>query len=142
MLAKEFWLRAFAFCELSIPLALIAFTIAIPTLFRSVKPANEATAVANLREVIEAEADYLASTGHYGTAMQLVESGLLDSRFLGSTSGYDFSIVVDSGSYGATATPVSDNTGRYEYYSTPEGFARFSLNTSKAPPGQAGNPVY
>jgi hypothetical protein len=123
-------------------LAVILATISIPTVIRPRQPSNEANAVAILRKVNTAEATYLASTGRYGSMTQLVESGLLDSSLLRTNSGYVFSVTVESNDYRATATPESDHTGRYEYYSRPDGVVHFSLNTAKAPPGQAGAPVF
>ena len=127
---------------LGMALAVIIATITIPTVFRSKKPSNEAAAVAFLRKVNTAEATFVASMGRYGTIMQLVESGLLDSSLLRANSGYVFSVTVESNDYWATATPESDNTGRYEYFSLQDGVVHFSVNTGKAPPGQAGNPVF
>jgi hypothetical protein len=123
-------------------LAVIVATIAIPTVFRPKQPSNEADAVAFLRKVNTAEATYRASSGHYGTMTMLVESGLVDSGALRANSGYVFSVNVESDGYLATATPQSEDTGRYEYYSRQDGVVHYSHDFAKAPPAQAGNPVF
>jgi hypothetical protein len=147
--SQKFWPRAFAvlghnlagWSVVYVPLILIA-TLAIPTVLRSPKPANEAAAVAYLRKVNTAQATYVASSGQYGTIAQLVTAGLLDPSLLQPNSGYVFSITVEPGKYLATAIPVSDETGRYEYFSAADGVVHFSPNAGKAPAGQAGNPVF
>jgi hypothetical protein len=125
-----------------ISLAIIATTIAVPTVLRSPKPANEAAALEKLHRVNTAEVTYIQSVGQYGSLAQLVETGLLDRSFLQSDKGYVLSITVGSGDYRVMATPVSDATGRYEYYSASDDIIRFSSNEIKAPLGQAGTPVF
>src|SRR5262245_37780480 len=125
-----------------ISIAIIATTVAIPTVLRSPKPANEAAALEKLRRVNTAEITYVQSVGQYGSLAQLVQTGLLDSLFLQSDRGYVLSITVGSGDYRVTATPVSDDSGRYEYYSAADDIIRFSSNQIKAPLGQAGTPVF
>jgi len=129
-------------CLFCLSLAVIAATIAIPTVFRSPKPANEAAALEKLGRVNTAEVTYAQSTGGYGSLAQLVETQLLDSSFLRPDRGYVLSISVEPADYKAAAMPVSDDTGRYEYFSSSDDIIRFSLNETKAPPGQAGNPVF
>jgi prepilin-type N-terminal cleavage/methylation domain-containing protein len=137
--------RGFSLLELLIVVAIILIiaTIAIPSLLRSRQAANESAAVANLRTVNTAEVTYLSSSGgKYGTLALLVGAGLLDTRFNTVVSGYNFMITTATGDdYTAEADPASANTGRYGYYSTPDGVVRFSMAASIAPAGQAGNPV-
>jgi type II secretory pathway pseudopilin PulG len=125
-----------------IPVILIIATISIPSLLRSRQAANESAAVANLRTINTAEVTYLSvKGGTYGDLDALIESGLLDTRFNGGVSGYDFHIVTEGGDYTATATPASSNTGRFGYYTTPDGVVRYSTEANLAPAGQAGLPV-
>ena len=136
--------KGFSLLELLIVVAIILIiaTIAIPSLLRSRQAANESAAVANLRTINTAQVTYLSSAGgNYGTTAMLVGAGLLDSRFSGTVSGYVFSIVANGPDYTADAVPASPNTGRYGYYSTPDGVVRYSTATTLAPTGQAGNPV-
>ncbi|HEX4997685.1 MAG TPA: DUF4190 domain-containing protein [Terriglobia bacterium] len=125
-----------------IPVILIIAAIAIPSLLRSRQAANESAAVANLRTINTAEVTYLSTTGgNYGDLEGLVSAGLLDRRFLDpSISGYSYSVIADGGDYTAEARPTTSNTGRFGYYSTPDGVVRFSFDPLLAPAGQAGLP--
>ena len=136
----------FSLLELLIVVAIILIiaTIAIPSLLRSRQAANESAAVANLRTINTAQVTYLSSAGgNFGSITSLVGAGLLDSRFSGTVSGYNFVVTTPSPAtdYTATATPASSNTGRYGYYSTPDAVVRYSTAASLAPTGQAGLPV-
>jgi hypothetical protein len=78
----------------------------------------------------------------------LVTAGLLDQRFTtGTISGYVYAIDASApGTYNATATPNATNSGRYGYYSTPDGVVRYQTATTGTcnpcfPAGQGGNPV-
>jgi type IV pilus assembly protein PilA len=142
--------KGFSLLELLIVVAIILIiaTIAIPSLLRSRQAANESAAVANLRTINTAQVTYLSSSGGaYGAITNLVTAGLLDSRFSGaSVSGYAYAVAVATGDYTATATPSATNSGRYGYYSTPDGVVRYQTATSTNcspcfPAGQAGNPV-
>ena len=136
--------KGFSLLELLIVVAIILIiaTIAIPSLLRSRQAANESAAVAELRTINTAQITYLSSSqGNYGDKTQLISAGLLDSRFTGVLSGYNFNIVTSGADYTATADPASASNGRYGYYSTPDAVIRYSTVTSLAPSGQVGNPV-
>lgn len=136
--------KGFSLLELLIVVAIILIiaTIAIPSLLRSRQAANESAAVANLRTINTAQVTYLSSSGgNYGGVANLVTAGLLDSRFSGTVSGYNFTVTVSGADYTANANPASSNTGRYGYYSTPDGVVRYSTASTLAPSGQAGLPV-
>jgi type IV pilus assembly protein PilA len=142
--------KGFSLLELLIVVAIILIiaTIAIPSLLRSRQAANESAAVANLRTINTAQVTYLSSSGGaFGAVTNLVTAGLLDSRFTaGTVSGYVYSVAVSTGDYTATATPSATNSGRYGYYSVPDGVVRYQTATSGTcnpcfPAGQGGNPV-
>jgi prepilin-type N-terminal cleavage/methylation domain-containing protein len=136
--------RGFSLLELLIVVAIILIiaTIAIPSLLRSRQAANESAAVAELRTINTAQITYLSSAqGNFGNITQLISAGLLDSRFNGVMSGYNFTITSSGSDYTATATPASTSNGRYGYYSTPDAVIRYSTAASLAPTGQAGMPV-
>jgi len=120
---------------------LITGTVAIPSLIRSRQAANDSAAIANLRTIATAEVTYLSSRGNYGDIRTLIQAGFLDSRFMSTVSGYDFTITVSGRRYTATATPASPNSGRYGYSVTTDGVVRYSTVPTQAPAGQAGNPV-
>src|SRR5882724_7728620 len=119
--------RGFSLLELLIVVAIILIiaTIAIPSLLRSRQAANESSAVANTRTLNTAEVTYMSSSGgSYGTIANLVTAGLVDSRFNSPLSGYTFTVTASAQEYTANATPVSTNSGRYGYYSTPDAVVR------------------
>jgi len=144
--------KGFSLLELLIVVAIILIiaTIAIPSLLRSRQAAQETSAVAQLRTINTAEVTYLSSNqGAYGGIASLVTQGLLDNRFNGSVSGYNFSVTASGSDYTATAQPTSANAGRYGYYSTPDAVIRYSTATSGCggpggncfPANQSGAPV-
>src|SRR6185369_15058347 len=101
----------------------------------------------NLRTINTAEVTYLSSAGgNYGSIPELITSGLLDSRYATSLSGYVFTVTATGADYTATATPTSINAGRYGYFSLPDAVVRYQSQTSSTcnpcfPTGQSGNPV-
>ncbi len=126
--------RGFSLLELLIVVAIILIiaTIAIPSLLRSRQAANESGAVANLRTINTAQVTYMSSSGgSYGSIAGLLAEGLLDTRFNATVGGYDYAITLSQSNtnYDATATPASTNTGRFGYYSGPDGVVRFSSGT-------------
>jgi len=136
--------KGFSLLELLIVVAIILIiaTIALPNLMRSHQAANETAAVTELRTILAAEITYLSSSsGNFGNISQLVGAGLLDSRFTGQMAGYRFNIETNGTEYTAFADPVSASSGRYAYYTTPDGTIRYSTEIAMAPSGQAGNPV-
>jgi type II secretory pathway pseudopilin PulG len=126
---------------IAVAVILILATISIPSLFRSHQAENESRAVAEVRTVNSAQITYRSSTGSFGTLSQLINDGVLDSRFSGASSGYSFTITTDGVDYTVSAYPVSSTTGRYGYYSTRDAVIRYSTAASLAPSGQAGNPA-
>src|SRR5215210_3927845 len=129
--------KGFSLLELLIVVAIILIiaTIAIPSLLRSRQAANESAAVANLRTVNTAEVTYLSSSGGvYGALTDLQTAGLIDTSFSNTAgkSGYTYSVAVATGLYTATATPTATNSGRYGYYSTPDGVVRWQTATTTA----------
>src|SRR5437879_11948743 len=121
--------RCFSLLELLIVVAIILIiaTIAIPSLLRSRQSAQESSAVAQVRTVNTAQITYLSSNqGSYGTIAELITQGLLDTRFAGSVSGYNFTVAASGSDYTVTATPTSTNAGRFGYYSSPDAVIRYA----------------
>ncbi len=124
----------FSLLELLIVVAIILIiaTIAIPSLLRSRQAANETGAVANLRSINTAQITYLSGAGgDYGTIAGLISDGLLDSRFAAGSSvgSYNFTITGTPDDYVATAVATSSNSGRFSYYTSPDGVVRYSAGT-------------
>src|SRR5213594_477184 len=141
--------RGFSLLELLIVVAIILIiaTIAIPSLLRSRQSAQESAAVAQVRTVNTAEITYLSSNqGSYGGIAELITQGLLDTRFSGSVSGYNFSVSASGSDYTASATPTSTNAGRFGYWSVPDAVIRYASAASGTcapcfPTGLSGAPV-
>src|SRR5262245_10199223 len=137
--------KGFSLLELLIVVAIILIiaTIAIPSLLRSRQAAIESHAVANLRTLNTAEVQYISTHQIYGDISNLINNGLLDSRYNGVSAGYNFSVLL-SGSfldYTASATAQSVNSGRFDYFTTPDYVIRYSTDTTRAPAGLSGEPV-
>jgi type II secretory pathway pseudopilin PulG len=133
-----------------VAIILIIATIAIPSLLRSRQAAQESSAVAQVRTINTAEVTYLSSNqGNYGSVPALISQGLIDSRFTGQVSGYNFTVAASASNYTAGAMPTSGNAGRYGYFSAPDAVIRYSTATSGCggsggncfPTGQSGAPV-
>src|SRR5438876_3965098 len=141
--------RGFSLLELLIVVAIILIiaTIAIPSLLRSRQSAQESSAVAQIRTINTAEVTYLSSNGGaYGSLPQLITQGLLDNRFAGSVSGYNYTVTASTTDYTASATPTSTNAGRFGYYSTPDAVIRYQTVTTTSctpcyPTALSGAPV-
>jgi prepilin-type N-terminal cleavage/methylation domain-containing protein len=141
--------RGFSLIELLIVVGIILIiaTIAIPALLRSRQSAQESSAVADLRIINTAEVTYLLSNqGNYGDIPVLIAQGMLDSRFVGSISGYTFAVNYSGADYTARATPISANAGRFGYYSLPDVVIRYQTTTTATctpcfPGGLSGSPV-
>ncbi len=141
--------HGFSLLELLIVVAIILIiaTIAIPSLLRSRQSAQESAAVAQIRTINTAEVTYLSSNqGSYGTIPQLITQGLLDSRFAGSVSGYNFTVAASGSDYTVNADPTSVNAGRFGYYGLPDAVIRYATyqggNCSPCYPGTlSGAPV-
>ena len=125
-----------------VAIILIIATIAIPSLLRSRQSAQESSAVAQLRTINTAQVTYIGNNqGSYGDVPSLITQGLLDSRFSGSISGYNFTIAVSGNIYTANATAVSTNAGRWDYYTVADYVLRYATDPTRAPAGLNGEPV-
>ena len=141
--------KGFSLLELLIVVAIILIiaTIAIPSLLRSRQSAQESSAVAQIRTINTAEVTYLSSNqGSYGDMPSLITQGLIDNRFAGSVSGYNFTVSASGSNYTVNADPSSTNAGRFGYYSAPDAVIRYATYTGGNcapcyPTGLSGAPV-
>jgi prepilin-type N-terminal cleavage/methylation domain-containing protein len=121
--------KGFSLLELLIVVAIILIiaTIAIPSLLRSRQASQESAAVAQIRTINTAEVTYLSSNqGSYGDVPSLIAQGLIDGRFAGSVSGYNFTVSAAGSNYTVNADPTSTNAGRFGYYSIPDAVIRYA----------------
>src|SRR5215472_902379 len=141
--------NGFSLLELLIVVAIILIiaTIAIPSLLRSRQSAQESSAVAQIRTINTAEITYLSSNqGTYGDMPSLITQGLIDARFAGSVSGYNFTVAASASNYSVNADPTSTNSGRFGYFSLPDAVIRYATyqcgNCTPCYPGAlSGSPV-
>lgn len=79
-----------------VPVGIFA-SIFIPNLIAARMAANEASAIASLRDIAVAESNYLSAYRKFGTLEELGASNLLDPTLAtGEKNGYQFTIVVES----------------------------------------------
>ena len=121
--------QGFSLLELLIVVAIILIiaTIAIPSLLRSRQSAQESSAVAQIRTINTAEITYLSSNqGSFGSMPSLITQGLIDGRFAGSVSGYNYTVTASGSNYTVNADPTSTNSGRFGYFSLPDAVIRYA----------------
>jgi type IV pilus assembly protein PilA len=149
--SKGFSLKGFSLIELLIVVAIILIiaTIAIPNLLRSKMAANQAAAVATLRNINNSQATYIATFGSFGYADTFVKLGpgipcdsthaCLVDEIIGcaaqpcAKSGYNYFIASTSAAppiidYRTTASPISwQSSGSQNYCSMNDGVLRKEL---------------
>jgi hypothetical protein len=88
---------------------------------------------------------YSSTSGFYGDLTQLIGEGLIDGRYNSANfSGFTYTMDLYASNLGytATATAVSTNMSRWDFYSTPDFVVRYSTDAARAPVGMAGQPVH
>ncbi len=83
-----------------------------------VTAANETAAMARLRAIAAAEAQYqVESAGEYGTLDQLIQKHYVNDPSSGKLIGYRFEVQVKRGGFQATAVPEKAGvTGKRSFY--------------------------
>jgi hypothetical protein len=129
--------------------AVLGFVVFVSRFLRTCGCAPpEPRAISDLRTINTAQVVFLGAKGRYGNIEELINEGLLDSRYRESISAYRFSIQVSSAGddYIATSRPVTKTAGKYGYYSNADAVVRYALDQDAAcdpcfPIGQSGAPV-
>lgn len=115
-----------------VSIILILAVIATPSFIQALQSSRETSAIATARNIYQAQLVYLSSNNAFGAFENLVAAGNLDARFAeGGESptlgGYQYSIVFgeDGDTFLIQADPVSQTSGRYDYYVGIDGVVRF-----------------
>jgi hypothetical protein len=118
--------------------------VATPSFIQALQSSRETSAIATAKNIYQAQLIYLSSYNSFGTFENLVSAGSLDPRFAenGETpalGGYQYSLVFgeDGGSFFVQADPVSQTSGRYDYYVGIDGVVRFRTGLGGVPAGAA-----
>ena len=129
------------------PIGIIS-AIAIPNLLASRRAANEASAIASLRQIGGAEATYYAvGARSYGSLTQLFGARMIDESLAnGTKNGYVFTVTVNGDNFEATATPVTPSHGSRSFYVSADGVIHYAPGvrhaTESDPPINASGPPY
>jgi prepilin-type N-terminal cleavage/methylation domain-containing protein len=128
-----------------VSIILILAVIATPAFIGALQTSREASAVATISRIYQAQMIYMAANNGFGTLGTLAATGALDNRFAedGGTptlGGYTYSITLsddDGAQFYIQADPVSSTSGRYDYYAGPDGVVRYRTTLGGVEAGAA-----
>ncbi len=113
--------------------------LAVPNLVPARKAASESSAIANIRQIMSAQASYSATgNGEFGSLSDLVEADLIDENVVeGDVNGYHFEMETSGNTgFSVTATPTSGETVQRRFYGDETGVIRFT-NDGSPPTAQS-----
>ena len=142
--------EGFSLSELLIVVAVIGIiaALAVPNLVQSKKAANEASAIASVRNLVTAQITYASTLGggNFGSLAELSSENFADEVLgSGQKDGYDFSVAANGSiGFSVIATPtVPGNTGERAFYGNETGVIRYTVDgtvpDSTSPPLGGGN---
>jgi type II secretory pathway pseudopilin PulG len=127
----------------AVPLAGIIAAIAIPSLLKARKAANEAAAIGNLRTIASAEATYIAGHGRYATLQQLIAAKYLDETMTDGSVHDNYRIAqrgITKNAFEFAAEPLSPTSGDKAFNVMEDYVIRYTVN-APAPKRTEGTPI-
>ena len=129
--------RGFSLIELLMVVSVIGLlaALAVPNLVQSKKAANEASAIAAIRELTTAQMTYSATvgSGSFGSMASLQDAGFIDSGLgSGTKDGYNYTVTATgSTAFTLTAVPISSGlTGERGFYCDETAVIRYTTDGS------------
>jgi Domain of unknown function (DUF4190) len=126
-------------------IAPIVAALALPKLNEALKTGRETVAVTLLRTVHNAEAQYQAMHGKFGTLQELAGEGLIDKKLFGAEAVGDYRYSdseVSDKTYCVHATRASDAVARRDFNVSEDGEVRFvEAKTHAVVPRGGGTPL-
>jgi prepilin-type N-terminal cleavage/methylation domain-containing protein len=131
--------KGFSLIELMIVVAVIGIlaVIAVPNLLKSKAAADEASAIASVRNLMTAEVAYFATTGNrkFGSLDKLMSAKVVDDVLgSGSKDGYTFAVPTGDGAsdnFTITAVPITvGKTGFRGFFGDATGVIRYTADGS------------